>query len=721
MADMGRPILSPLRWLAAVILLALAAPSASAQDQASLVADSLRIDSDSVLIAEGAVTIFFRGRTLKASRVIYDRPADRLVIEGPIVLTDGADTLILASQADLAADMSEGILQSARVVLNQQLQLAASRAMRVGGRYTELDRAVASSCQVCADNPVPLWEIRARRIVHDQQERQIYFDSAQMRVAGVPVFYLPRLRMPDPTLERATGFLMPTLRTTSQLGTGLKLPYFIKIGDSADLTLTPYLSTKQAQTLELRYRQAFRTGSIEAFGALSNDQIVEGRRGYAKVTGDFLLPGAFSLGFQFEETTDDAYLLDYGISDKDELESNIVISRTRRNEYILGKLSRFDTLRDDEDPETIPSLIADVTFQRRFGLGVFGGTGGFRFQTHSHTRTSGSPLDGPDPDGIADGRDMSRISVAADWRKSWILPMGLEGTIAGEIAADAYQVDQDAIYAGQSTRLSGTVATELRWPLVKTTARGGTQVLEPVVQLLWSPPDNTNIPNEDSTLVEFDEGNLFSLDRFPGSDETESGARLNTGVTWTNFSPNGWSLGVTGGRVWREADTGQFGPSSGLDGVNSDWLGAVQLATSDGLLVTGRVLFDDSFEATKSEVRLDVARDRYAVSGSYLWAVADISEDRPDPTSELTLDAQYKLTANWTSKLSGRYDFQADRGTVAGMGFAFRNECLLVDLSLSRRFTSSTSVKPTTSFDLSFDLLGFGGKAAAGPARVCRR
>ncbi len=718
---MGCRTLSPMRWFAAVIVLMLAATSARAQDQASLVADSLRIDSETVLIAEGSVVIFFKGRTLKASRVIYDRPADRLVIEGPIVLTDGADTLILASQADLAADLSEGILQSARVVLNQQLQLAASRVMRVGGRYTELDRAVASSCQVCAKNPVPLWEIRARRIVHDQLERQIYFDGAQMRVAGVPVFYLPRLRMPDPTLERATGFLMPTFRSTSQLGTGLKLPYFIKIGDSADLTLTPYVSTKSARTLELRYRQAFRTGSIEAVGALSDDQIIDGRRGYTKVTGDFLLPEAFSLGFQFEETSDDAYLLDYGISDKDELESNIVVSRTRRNEYILGKLSRFDTLRDDEDPETIPSLIADVTFQRRFGLGVFGGTGGFRFQTHSHTRTSASPLDGIDPDSIPDGRDMSRVSVGADWRKSWILPMGLEGTIAGEIAADAYQVDQDAVYAGQSTRLSGTLATELRWPLVKTTARGGTQVLEPVVQLLWSPPDDDDIPNEDSTLVEFDEGNLFSLDRFPGSDETESGTRLNTGITWTTFHPGGWSLGVTGGRVWREADTGQFGPSSGLDGLNSDWLGAVQLATADGLLVTGRVLFDDSFEATKSEVRLDMTRDRYSVSGSYLWAVADVSEDRPDPTSELTVDAQYKLTPNWTSKLSGRYDFQSERGTVAGMGFAFRNECLLVDLSLSRRFTSSTSVKPTTSFDLSFDLLGFGGKEAAGPARVCRR
>ena len=126
---------------------------------------------------------------LRASRIVYDQASDRLVIDGPIVLTDETgDTIILASQADLSADLSEGILTSARLVLNQQLQLAANRMMRTGGRYTALDSVVASSCKVCAANPVPLWEIRARRVVHDQQERQLYFDHAQFRVcrrAGV--------------------------------------------------------------------------------------------------------------------------------------------------------------------------------------------------------------------------------------------------------------------------------------------------------------------------------------------------------------------------------------------------------------------------------------------------------------------------------------------------------------------------------------------------------
>ena len=152
---------------------------------------------------------------MTAARLTYDRVADSLTIEGPITLTDGSGVTVLANQAELKADMSEGILRSARVVMNDQLQLAAAEVMRLGARYTAMNRVVASSCKVCADSPTPLWEIRARRVVHDQTERQIYFDNASLRLGGVPVFYIPRLRMPDPTLKRSTGFLMPSFSSTT--------------------------------------------------------------------------------------------------------------------------------------------------------------------------------------------------------------------------------------------------------------------------------------------------------------------------------------------------------------------------------------------------------------------------------------------------------------------------------------------------------------------------
>lgn len=695
---------------------------ATAQDRATLVSDQLEIAGDTRLIASGNVEIFFRGDRLRASRIVYDQASDRLLIDGPITLTDEAGkTLIMASAADLSADLTEGILDSARLVLNQQLQIAATRMMRVAGRYTALDRVVASSCQVCAEHPVPLWEIRARRVVHDQQERQIFFDHAQFRLAGVPVFYIPRLRMPDPTLDRARGVLAPELRSTSGLGTGFKFPYFIPIGESRDLTLTPYVSSKSGRTLELRYRQAFDTGRIEIQGAVSRDELKPGdTRGYLTAEGQFDLPQNFKLTFSGITASDPAYLLDYGITDADRLDSRLELSRTSRNGYLSGRIISFQTLREDEDNTTIPSFVTDLTFHRRFSLGVLGGEGGFRLQTHSHVRTSSNPLDGSDLDEIADGRDLSRISARVDWRRSFILPVGIEATVLGEAQADAYTIAQDDAFEGEFGRSHTAAGVELRWPWVRATGTGATHVIEPVVQLIWAGNHGANIPNEDSVLVEFDEGNLWSLDRFPGTDAVEEGRRVNLGVSWTRYDPDGWSLGLTLGRVLRERDYGQFGPASGLEGGTSDWLAAATLDWQSGLTATGRLVFDDSFSLSKGEVRLALNRDRLTLATSALWAEADETENRPDRSRELTIDAAWKATGALTAKLSGSYDFEAESGTIAGAGVEFRNECVAVDLSLSRRFSSSTSVTSTTDFGLKVDLIGFGSGKAAGPSRRCR-
>jgi LPS-assembly protein len=704
-----------------LVVIALLWPSAMlAQAPASLVADSLAITGADVLVAQGNVEVFYDGRRLRAARITYDGPADRLQIDGPIILTDDSGSFVLADSADLSADLTEGVLRSARLVLNRQLQLATSEMQRIGGRYTRLGRTVASSCKVCAGDGTPLWEIRARRVVHDTEERQIYFDRAQLRIAGVPVALIPRLRMPDPTLKRATGVLIPQLRSTSGLGTGLTIPYFVRLGDHRDLTLLPYVSSKSGRTMGLRYRQAFATGSIELNGALSRDRIRPGEtRGYAFLQGAFDLPRGFGLTLRAEAVSDPGYLLDYGITDRDRLQSEIAVTRTRRDEWIGARLVHFRSIREGDSNSRLPSIVGDLTWHRRFRPGLVGGTAGLMFQTHSHYRSATVATDS-DGDGIADGRDMARATVRADWRRDTVVGPGLQVALLAEAAADLYSIAQDAPVQGTQGRLSGGVGVELRWPLVRVDGGGATQVLEPVVQLLWSPDTIRGVPNEDSVLAEFDEGNLFSTRRFPGNDGVERGGRANVGLTWTRISPSGATLSLGFGRILRDHDEQGFSAASGLSGNSSDWLAAVRYAPRPGLSLTGRAVIDDEFGLTKGEMRLDLDRPRYALSSSYVWMRADAAEGRATQVNELLLDGRYDLSESWTTRLATRYDFEANRAASAGLGLAWRNECMKVDLSLSRRFTSSTSVDPRTDWGLSVELLGFGGGSSPGPARACR-
>ncbi len=694
-------------------------------DAATLLADRVDLSGDRVLTASGGVVVWFQGARLVAERVVYDSVAGTLAIEGPIHLSEPDkagtpdETVLVADAAQLDEGLRDGLLQGARLVLAREMQLAAAEVRRTGeGRMTTLTHVVASSCQVCASDPVPLWEIRARRITHDAETRRLSFERAQFRAFGLPIATLPAFSAPDPTVDRMSGFLTPQFRTTSRLGFGVKLPYFQTLGDSADLTVTPYVSASRTATMELRYRQAFTAGAMELTGAISRDDILPGEtRGYVFGAAAFALPRDYRLGVQVQTASDRAYLLDYDITDADRLWSGVTLERVARDRLLLARIGNYQTLRDEEDDETSPGLVANALWQRHFRPPVIGGEGGLTVSTGAHRRSAGEDIV---------GRDMARLSARVDWRRNAVLGAGVLGTVQTRLDADLFRIRQDSRFDSSAARLDPTVAAELRWPLMAQ-AGGAAYVLEPVAQLVWSPDrdDADEIPNEDSRLIEFDEGNLFSLNRMPGWDARETGLRANLGLTWTRIDPTGWSLGITAGRVLRDGiDPVLSQTGSVLGGRRSDWLLAATYNGNNGLAVATRALFDDSFDIHRNELRLGWLRPGLEVSAGYLWLDAETEADREDDVSEVTATTGWQMAPGWWASAEGRYDFAADRAQTAEFGVQYRNECVTVDFAVSRRFTSSQDVRADTGVGLSVRLGGFGRAAeddSAGARTVARR
>ncbi|MEM1345787.1 MAG: LPS-assembly protein LptD, partial [Pseudomonadota bacterium] len=178
--------------LALALLLAAPAPAQTPDidpDQpVTLLADRVEYDSDAgQVIAIGNVEVFFGQRTLTAARIVYDDNTRRIAAEGDIVLRDEDGTTIFADEADLDADLRDGLIKGAKALLDQQAKLAAVEGQRVDDRYNILNKVTYSPCDVCSDEPTPLWRIRARRVIHDQEDNVVHYESARLEVFGVPV------------------------------------------------------------------------------------------------------------------------------------------------------------------------------------------------------------------------------------------------------------------------------------------------------------------------------------------------------------------------------------------------------------------------------------------------------------------------------------------------------------------------------------------------------
>ncbi len=674
------------------------APSTNSNPQnVVLVADSVTLTAEGLLIARGNVEALSGDIRLTAKEVIYNNETGEIRLTGPIRITQGDQATVIASAAELDSELRNGIIHSARLVLADQVQLAATKLTRSDGRYNVLDKTTVSSCHVCTTGEPPLWQIRARRVVHDQVEKQLYFDHASVLVRDIPIFYFPHLRMPDPTLDRTRGFLIPEFNHSTLLGYGVKVPYFIPWGTDKDVTLTPYLSN-ETQTLEFRYRQAFKNGGLEFTGALSNDTIgTQKTRGYVFAEGLFQLGKDYKLSFDLKAVTDDTYLTDYDYADYDRLNSDIKITRSSRTENTQFALYHYKTLREDESDDEIPSLVLKAETERRY-LNVWGGELRTNVEAHGHVRRSTADVL---------GRDVARANASVQWLGDWTLGNGLRTGVTGALAFDAYSTDNDSTVSSFDTGIAPSVAAYLRYPMSKTAANGVTYVLEPVAQFAWTGGDNLNIANDESTLVEFDEGNLLSLSRFPSHDRRERGLSSAFGLNWSRVSTTGWRGSLTFGQVFRQDAETDFTQSSGLSGTSSDLLVAGQLSNQDGLLFTGRALIDTRGDLDKVGARIGWTNETLWLDASYIWLQKDLAESRTNDISELTFDGSYRLNRHWTGLMDWRFDAVSGETSEAGVGLEYRNECLRVELSLSRRFSTSTTVQSSTRVGFNVALLGF--------------
>ena len=186
-----------------------------AEDQMLVRAEEIDYDyTNERVSAVGNVQLYFGNSTLEADRVIYDQKTKRLHAEGNVRLAQDNGTVTHAEIMDLSDDYRDGLVDSLRLDAPEQTRFAAERAQRTEN-FTIFHNGVYTACEPCQTDPTkpPKWQVKAARIIHDQGEKMLYFEDANLEFLGVPMAYLPYLSAPDPTVKRKTGMLVPNYST----------------------------------------------------------------------------------------------------------------------------------------------------------------------------------------------------------------------------------------------------------------------------------------------------------------------------------------------------------------------------------------------------------------------------------------------------------------------------------------------------------------------------
>lgn len=669
------------------------------------------------LVLRGHVVMIYDGYLLEAGEVRYNEKKDTAIADAGVRITNPDGAVLRATRVELHDSLRAGIIENAHLILENGARLAARRGERQAGGESRLERVVYSPCPACAEDPdgTPLWRIRALKVEHDKKGRRLRYQNVYFDILGVPVAWLPYFSHPDPTNTHASGLLVPEIRTSEELGFVVELPYAWAISPSADLTITPILTTSESPALATLYRQYVRNGRFEIAGSVTHgDQpsgVLTGRkekgfRGHIFSSGRFLHGANWQSTYQIEFTGDDTYPRVYDFSDADTFVNDYKLEGFFDRSYVRGELLGFQGLRIEDRAGLTAQALPWIDASFVSAPGVFGGTVSARFNSIQIIRT--------------DGADTRRASAVLDWEAPFITPLGqrivLDATLRGDVydVRDAGRFDDPrfAVDGGTTVRGFARAAATLSWPFVSTRS-GVSQTIEPIVQLVAMPRGGKlrRIPNEDSRTFELNAGNLFALDRAPGYDVWESGSRATYGLRY-GLASGELALDVLAGQSYRVRDESDvLADGTGLAEKLSDIVAAVDLDWQDWLGLSYEGQFDkDGLDPRRNEIVARIGPERFRINAGYLRIKRGIEQSGREDREEVRFDARWGVTERWhvfgglIETLRGRAEpIEWETGVL------YRDECCLeFGVTVRKRFTQDRDFRPGTSVIFRIRLRGLG-------------
>ena len=375
------------------------------------------------------------------------------------------------------------------------------------------------------------WELKASSITLDTRDQVGTGRNASVDFLGVPIVYLPWVSFPLSS-ERKSGFLFPSIGSTSSSGFQFAAPYYWNIAPNADFTFQPVEYTKRGADLggDLRFLTADQHGELQ-WNYLPNDTLYGGSRSRVQLNDVAELPADVRLTIDAQTVSDSLYFQDFSQSPAGTSTSFLNRSATLsyRDEHwrVDGEAQQYQTidttvLVDERPYARVPRLAVDSDYTL-WGVLHYGFESEVVDFQHAPS-TAGLP---PLPAGWReDVRPALSLALAGPgyffrpalaWRATYYQ---LTNTLPGTPTSMSRNLPLGSVDAGLVfERESGAHGER-------------TLTLEPRIQYLYVPyRDQSALPVFDTGLPDLNAVELFRTNRYVGADRVSDARQLTAGLT----------------------------------------------------------------------------------------------------------------------------------------------------------------------------------------------
>ncbi len=638
-------------------------------------ADRLTGQQDNRIEAAGNVTLRKDGQSIRADRLSYSQETQDLDAQGAVVLEQDGSTMS-GPHLKLNLDTGIGIMEQPQFYLKENDARGSANVMHIQDQqHFILDKATYTTCPAGNDD----WLLKMNRLEIDRDRQIGIARHTRVEFMGVPILYTPWMDFPLND-QRKSGFLAPIYGATVNGGSELTLPYYWNIAPNRDATIAPRVMLKRGLMLnnEFRYLGASYGGEMQV-DTLPNDAVAKRSRDRFSLKHNQALAGGLNGYVNFNRVSDDAYFRD--LANTVNATSQVNLMREGALGYNAGwwtavaRAQRFQTLQDPAAPIIAPyARLPQVTLnaqQHRSGANLaFAG----EYVDFSHpTLPNGRRVV------LNPGISYPLLSDPA----FYITPkVGLHSTYY-EMGVNNTGPLQNASRSLPILSVDSGVAFEREGNLF---GSDYVHTLEPRAFYVYVPyKDQAQLPNFDSAQADFSFTQMFTENRFFGSDRIGDANQITLAATsrWLEQNSGVERLKVTLGErfSFKTPQVNLVAPAATTN--KSDILLAVAGRVTDAWSLDSEVQFDPNQSHTQ---RYNIAARYRPEAGKTL----NLGYRFIRNTSRLAdISAQWPLSSRWHVVGRWNYSLQDDRILEAIAGLEYNQSCWTMRL-VAQRFATAT-------------------------------
>lgn len=695
-------------------------------------ADGLTYDGKTnVVTATGGVILRYSGYELAGDRLVYNRVSGDGHFIGAVKILDPSKNLVETNDLVLTGGARTALFDALTITSYDGAKITADSADYAQALETLMENASYAPCGECIDGKGRRvgWSVTTKSLTYSSKDGSLYMDQPVLSVLGIPIAWLPFLYLPDTSETALSRVRMPTIGYSEKYGAKLQVPIAAYTSKSTDLILLPTLLSRQGFLLGAEVEQRFDYGviQIKASGLYQKDRApFAGQvgdldwRGAIQTSGTFRPLQDWTAGWSYTVFTDAAYFEDYDISTAESSVNQVYATNLTDDTYIDVRFQEFKLLGNVTEASQArqAATFPNARFNHVQDLGAGNGrieiTGRLLGVQRGADDDRSTLIDGdgnPVPYNFGYAGNKTHAMFQAGWQDQWIGAGGFVATpyLGGRIDASYYDGYSTSTAApGETSLWSATpiAAMDVRFPMAASTG-SIVHLVEPIGQLVFRGSNTSlaGITNDDAQSFVFDDTNLFSYNRFSGSDRQETGLRANIGGRYLASFADGSYVEVVGGQSFQLAGENAFalaneaqtGIGSGLDATASYAVLGAYGSFVPGLRFGGKVQVDtQDWDLTRASLSGTYRHELgYTLGVNYDVIAANPKIGVLNEQQEIGAEVGIPIADYWTVRANAYWDLTANSYLQYGGGLVYDDGFVVIGGSATQTGPTNTSPNET--------------------------